>query len=421
MPVLCLAMSDANSSPPGHVHTPKRTKPHRLPILHMFRHRKSHSRSDERGPVQLSTSPESPKSTHARLPSNAGLRNGMSTTVLVDEYSNLSSKRGSQSTIHRLISPGLPPPSPARLPSIVGVYKDVPASVIADAYSSLHDCIDSHVLRFYQPKPKYSGATQAVIEHASTGAMIPWPQIRSFLSNPSTTLATLSLCIAWTILSRSLLLKLGVSSSSGSSFLPPEIVECFQSFSLGKGAMTLEPDEIDSVDFALLSRWKRISATLLHSTYVDNAFSNFDSRTVNIERALKDVDPLLSTYAVPDDAGRGKDARVSELRDVLRKGAKLAFTLFNQSSFWKFDWTSDRAVEHGKEESQRNLGRIPSFETGMACVSVLLTPKEVVIWPTLLRVMDGEGISIQGQADDGRNTFGEKQYLSDFVENRGKQ
>lgn len=49
--------------------------------------------------------------------------------------------------------------------------------------------------------------------------------------------------------------------------------------------------------FALLSRWKQLSAALMYSTYVRDAFSLFNSRTVNIERATNDLDPLLRVYA----------------------------------------------------------------------------------------------------------------------------
>ncbi|KAF2245602.1 hypothetical protein BU26DRAFT_71738 [Trematosphaeria pertusa] len=234
----------------------------------------------------------------------------------------------------------------------------------------------------------------------------------TLLGDAKTRLATLALCISWTILSRSLLLKLGISSSPGSTFLPPELVECFQSFSLGKGAVTLGMYEPNPTFFALLSRWKQISATLLHSTYVADAFLDFDSRTVNIERALKDLDPLLATYAISHDAGHGKGARLAELRDLLRKGAKFAFTLFSQPSFWSFDWTSDRAAEHGKGDGQlesHGTGSVESTGTGTNIASTLV-PAEIVIWPRLLRVMDGDGVKLEGEGE----VFGKKLYLSDF-------
>lgn len=362
-------MSEAYLSSPVITSTAERRKSHRLSILQKFRHRKSHISSEE---------------------------------------------QGFQSFIHQLNSPGLSPSTPIRFASFAGVREKDPSCAIAEDYANLQNSIVSHVRKYYSPRPDYPSVTQTVIEHASSGIMILSPQIRSFLGDPKTTLGTLSLCISWTILSRSLLLKLGMSNSSGSSFLPPEIVECFQSFSLDSGAISVNPEEVDSASFALLSRWKQISASLLYSTYVENAFSHFDSRTVNIERALNDLDPLLRIYAVPNRASCGTQARLADLRDVLRSGAKFAFTLFNQSSFWKFDWSSDRAIQQGKEVSERDSDRRPSFETAMHYVPVMLAPKEVVVWPTLLRVMDGEGVSLQGLDKEEGNTFGAKQYLSEF-------
>jgi hypothetical protein len=107
------------------------------------------------------------------------------------------------------------------------------------------------------------------------------------------------------IFSRSLMLQLGISSSLGSTFLPPGLIECFQSYTLGTGPAILGEDGIDAVHYTLLSRWKQIPATLLRSTYVVNAFSQFDSRTINIERALTGLDLLLATYALPSEAGQG--------------------------------------------------------------------------------------------------------------------
>jgi hypothetical protein len=103
---------------------------------------------------------------------------------------------------------------------------------------------------------------------------------------------------------------------------------------------------------------------------------------------------------------------------VLKKGSKFAFTLFSQPSFWKFDWSSGRAIRNGKEESQLNLGRVPTIETLLtnAHVSSPLTPVEIVIWPMLVRVMDGEGVKLfsQGEEEGDGIHFGRKKYLDDF-------
>lgn len=74
----------------------------------------------------------------------------------------------------------------------------------------------------------------------------------------------------------------------------------------------------------------------MHSAYVRDAFSHFDSCTVDIERAINDLDPLLHVYA--DDSKPATEERLGDLRDILRDGAKFAFLLFSQPYFWQFDW-----------------------------------------------------------------------------------
>ena len=307
------------------------------------------------------------------------------------------------------------PLPPSRFPSASGIEEPLSSADILTHLSDLHSAITTHVRKFYSVEDAAEKrVSQAVIEHASTGINLPWPQILGLLGNRDTRLAMLALCIAWTVLSRTLLLKLGTSNSPGSTFLPPEIVECFQSFSLGKGAVTLGKDDTSPVDFSMLSRWKQLTAALSHSTYVDNAFSLFDARTVNIERALKDLDPLLATYAISGDAERANNTRLDDLRLVLRQGARLAFLLFSQPSFWKFDWRSDRAAEHGKAETEADPERTSSIESiGMASTtSVRLTNAEIVVWPALVRVMDGEGVKLNC-LNEGI-LIGEKKYLSEF-------
>ena len=73
----------------------------------------------------------------------------------------------------------------------------------------------------------------------------------------------------------------------------------------------------------------------MNSAYVCDAFSHFDSRTVNIERAINDLDPFLRVYT--DDSKPAIEERLGGLRNILRDGAKFAFLLFSQPYFWQFD------------------------------------------------------------------------------------
>lgn len=88
--------------------------------------------------------------------------------------------------------------------------------------------------------------------------------------------------------------KLIISNGPGSTFLPPQIVECFQSFSIEQGSVTaclklmslLEVCNLSApgyvswlvtaVYFALIMHWKQISSALTHSAYVCDTFSYLD-------------------------------------------------------------------------------------------------------------------------------------------------
>jgi hypothetical protein len=97
------------------------------------------------------------------------------------------------------------------------------------------------------------------------------------------------------------------------------------------------------------------------------------------------------------------DSRLSSLREILQKGARLAFTLFGQPSFWKFDWTypvlSSVQPDDGDEnqpnpDCKRSGEMVQPKETTSSLTSSLsdaITTKDIVVWPALLRVMDSEG------------------------------
>ncbi|KAK7192097.1 hypothetical protein PSPO01_01669 [Paraphaeosphaeria sporulosa] len=315
-----------------------------------------------------------------------------------------------------ITSPETSPPLPS--PSLFGVNGPLSDASIHADFFDLYASIIDHVRNYYSCESIGATASQTDIEPAIVGLSIPWTRIRVLLHKPRYRREILTLCIAWVMLSRCLLLKLGMSNSPGSSFLPPEIVECFQSFSMIQGLKRMDLDGSYQLfrreaDLVLLSHWKQISATLLHATYVTNGFSYFDSRTANIERALRDLNPLLAVYSVT--SGASDASRLLSLREILRKGARLAFTLFGQPSFWQFDWSqavpssssqyhhepskcSDSSGECGfatavnGEAVGEFLGkRAPSLNRN---ASDALNTRNLVIWPALVRVVDGEGARV---------------------------
>jgi hypothetical protein len=304
--------------------------------------------------------------------------------------------------------------------SIAGLPKGLPNEIILREFSSLYEAIIAYIRMFYTVGPVLSGgASQIMIEQASTGLLLPWPQILDLLGDAKTRLGVLTMVIARSILSRSCLLKPGISNRPGATFLPPEVVDCFQSFCVGKSAITLDGEEPKPVDVALLSRWNQISATLLRSAYVTYAFSPFDGRTVNIERAMEDLDPLLATYAISHDAGREKGARLSELRDVLRKGARFAFTLFSQPCFWDFDWYSERDDKAGEKHLEpSDTQRVEDSAASSANAHSTLSLANIVVWPRLLMIMDQDGCRLGDEG--GGIACGKKRYLEQLCHGNQK-
>ena len=297
--------------------------------------------------------------------------------------------------------------------SLPDVLSSLPDAVILQEFLDLFNDILTHVRKFYTTGPIQSGgASQIMIEQVSAGVLLPWPQILDLLSDPNTRPGTLVMCIGRTMLSRSLLLKLSSNNTSGATFLPPELIDTFQSFCIGKSSPTLDGKEPKPLDLALLSRWKQISATLLHETYVHDAFSPFDGRTINIERAIEDLGPLLRTYALPDDGGHGRGTCINDLRQLLRKGARFAFTLFSQPCLWTFDWYHNREIEAAEGQLQPN--RVQNSRTKEARDNGMrfkLTLGEIVVWPALLRVVDETGCRLGGHG----MVCGEKIYLEKVV------
>ncbi|KAH7391022.1 hypothetical protein DE146DRAFT_738494 [Phaeosphaeria sp. MPI-PUGE-AT-0046c] len=288
-----------------------------------------------------------------------------------------------------------PRQQPHRLLSITEVPASLSNDLIKSDYTDLYHSVVDHVHRYYLTIPCHQDGLRAKIASTTAGAHVHTREMIHIISDIKTRAGGLTLCISWVILSRCLLLKSGVSNSPGSTFLPPEIVECFQSFSFGHVVGGVRVQNHAHVNWALLSRWKQITAALMHATYVSNGFSYIDSRTANVERALKDLEPLLSLYAIP-----GSQGRLTDLRFILQKGARLAFTLYGEPCVWQFYWgeddfdTSDRAEIDPliKAAREQPLGKdVRRRSVGSNASGANIDLSKVVIWPALLRVVDGAG------------------------------
>lgn len=162
-------------------------------------------------------------------------------------------RRLSDGKVTQLSSPPLNSPDiPTSLssPSNSGVNGPLSNASIHADFFDLYVSIFNHVRNYYSSESTGATASQSEIQHAIVGLSIPWTHIRVLLHNPRYRRGILTLCIAWVTLSRCLLLKLGMSNSPGSSFLPPEIVETFQSVSLIQRKKRMELDEFFQCRFS---------------------------------------------------------------------------------------------------------------------------------------------------------------------------
>lgn len=125
-----------------------------------------------------------------------------------------------------------PHQQPGRLSSIMEVPSSITNTLIRSDYIDLYQSIVEHVSRYYHMTPCHQEGLRAKIATTTAGCHVPMRGMVHLVSDINTRAGALVLCIGWVILSRCLLLSSGMSNSPGSTFLPPEIVECFQSFSL---------------------------------------------------------------------------------------------------------------------------------------------------------------------------------------------
>lgn len=106
----------------------------------------------------------------------------------------------------------------------------------------------------------------------------------------------------------------------------------------------------------MLSRWRQMTAVLMAGTYDHDALPASDPRQRNIRDLVDRLDAVLAPLAAPADRRRG------ELEEVVKRGARFAYTLFTQPTEWEFAWER------------------PGRERG-----------EWVVFPGLLRVTDEAG------------------------------
>jgi hypothetical protein len=219
---------------------------------------------------------------------------------------------------------------------------------ISGEISKISNLIKNHVQSYY-----HAGRVSPVqIDYDDLQALgsdmpVSVGTLSTLLGNAATREIALRFCIAWIVISR---MQLG--SPPHSTFLPPEVAQCFQAMTLvdrgSRGmSMQLTPQtaaNLEAVHDTYFAKWRAITAELMQSTYVRNPFSDTDGRLHNLQLAADRLNNVLRPYSDPrmDDGQRSRN-----LEEILKRSALFAFTLFSQPSAWEFDWQGAQDVKSG--------------------------------------------------------------------------
>jgi hypothetical protein len=223
-------------------------------------------------------------------------------------------------------------------------------AAISTGIAGIALAIKNHIQSFYHSN-RVSPGLLDLDDLQALGNDLPMSTgtLSTLLGNPDTREIALRFCIAWMSVSR-----MQLSSGPEKTLLPPEIARCFQSMALtdrSSRGKYIQHGTIDNrqlthltVQTSLLPKWRAITAELMQSTYVRNSFSPTDSRHDNVEKALKVLEGILRPYA---DSRMDNTKRVQNLREILKRAANFAFTLFSQPSSWDFDWQERQGIQSG--------------------------------------------------------------------------
>lgn len=145
---------------------------------------------------------------------------------------------------------------------------------------------------------------------------------------------------------------MGVQQEHANSFLPPEIAQCYQKLpqtgrDLNSKQFQSSPlirTDIHTANNKWTMQWRRMTAELLQSTYVQTAWGPSDTRNSAIHATVALLDNIMQPYADPrmDNTQRRRN-----LEEIVKRSALFAFTLFSQPSLWNFDWKEEQSVTSG--------------------------------------------------------------------------
>jgi hypothetical protein len=221
-------------------------------------------------------------------------------------------------------------------------------SAISGEISKISNAIKNHVQSFYHSGPVSPGLLD-LDDLRGLGENLPMSTgtLSTLLGNSDTREIALRFCIAWVAVFR-----MQPHALPSATFLPPEIAECFLSMTFeDRGPRGTIPNSTYTVsaDFPTahalyFSRWRVITAELMQSAYVRNAFSSIDPRSQNIQGAIDVLESILRPYT---DSRIDNTQRRRNLEEILKRSALFAFTLFSQPNSWKFDWQYEEVLKSG--------------------------------------------------------------------------
>ncbi|KAF1954190.1 hypothetical protein CC80DRAFT_418382 [Byssothecium circinans] len=233
-----------------------------------------------------------------------------------------------------------------------GLSQPLEDKAVSGEISKISNLIKNHVQSYYHSKSVNPGLIDNDdLQQLGSDLPVSVGTLSALLGNAATREIALRFCIAWVVTSRSRL-----HDSPATTFLPLELSECLQSM--------LSAEQSSRTHTTYFAKWRVISADLMRSAYVQNAFSANDSRVHNIRVAASVLDNVLRPYT---DSRMDNGQRSRNLEEILKRAAQFAFTLFSQPTGWDFDWDNDQDVKSGS----------------------------ICIFPALVQTSDEEGKSIR--------------------------
>ncbi|KAJ4293691.1 hypothetical protein N0V90_008975 [Kalmusia sp. IMI 367209] len=213
-----------------------------------------------------------------------------------------------------------------------GLPQPLEDKAISGEISKISNLIKNHVQSYYHTRAVSAGMIDFDDLHA-LGENLPVSveTLSTLLKNSATREIALRFCLARVVTS-----CIQLKSSPKTSFLPPEVSQSIQSMA--------HADRSFRVHALFFTKWRALTAELLQSAYVHNAFSAGDGRLHNVQVAAMTLDSVLRPFA---DSRMDDGARSRNLEEILKRSAQFAFTLFSQPTTWDFDWHSEEGVKSG--------------------------------------------------------------------------